>query len=121
MRILVVDDDRDTTRTFALLLQAGGYEVETCLYGDEVMHRIEQSRPEVLLLDLAMPNFNGFDIMDEFQHSPDLRPQCVVAVTGFGHDEVREKALEAGFDHFLVKPIDWPTLERLLIECCTRA
>jgi DNA-binding response OmpR family regulator len=78
------------------------------------MEAVERLRPQVILLDLSMPGMTGFDIAHEIQHNPDLRPARMVAVTGHGQESVREQTKRWGFDHHLVKPVDFQLLEDIL-------
>lgn len=121
MRVLIVDDSRDTARTFSLLARRHGFDADFCLQADEAVARIETWRPDVLLLDLAMPHRTGFDLIEEFQRRPALRPACVVAVTGYGDQAMRERAAAAGFDYFLLKPVEWTALKEVLDDCCAKA
>jgi CheY-like chemotaxis protein len=75
---------------------------------------VELYRPEVLLLDLAMPTMNGFDVAMELQKNPDLRPKLLIAITGYGDQAAREMTTQAGFDFHLVKPVKLAKLLTLL-------
>ena len=86
LRVLVVDDDSDHATSLAILLGEYGYDSQVCLHAKDCMEAVERLRPQVILLDLAMPGMTGFDIADEIQHNPDLRPARLVAVTGHGQE-----------------------------------
>lgn len=105
MQVLVADDDRATVETQALILRRRGFVVVTCIQGRDVLPLVEKHRPDVLLLDLAMPEMTGFDVALELKRRPDLRPRLLVALTGYGDDEAKERTAQAGFDHHLVKPL----------------
>ena len=105
MRILVADDDRATVETQALILQRRGFVVVTCTQGKDVLPLLEKHRPDVLLLDLVMPEMTGFDVALQLKENPDLRPRLLVALTGFDDDAAREKTARAGFDYHLAKPL----------------
>jgi len=105
MHVLVADDDRDTVDTQAVLLRRRGFSVVTCTEGNDVMPLVEKYRPEVMLLDLAMPGMSGFDVAEELKENPDLRPKLLIALTGFGDNGTKEMTAQAGFDHHLVKPL----------------
>lgn len=109
--VLVVDDDSDHATSLALLLREYGHDSHVCLQATDCLDAVERLRPQVLLLDLAMPGKTGFEIADELQSNPDLRPACLVAVTGHGQDLDRVQTKLRGFDHHLVKPIDFQKLE----------
>ena len=110
MCILVADDDHDTVATQALLLRTKGFDVIECEHGKDVMPLVEQHRPNVLLLDLSMPEMDGFDVAEELKENPDLRPNLVVAVTGYGDEATRRRVADAGFDHHFLKPVALPDL-----------
>jgi DNA-binding response OmpR family regulator len=112
--VLVVDDDRDTVETLALLLKANGYDSYGCHYSKDVMANVEKIRPDVVLLDLAMPGMSGYDIAEELRDNSDLRPKMVIAVTGYGQERDRQKTKEAGFDDHILKPFEWRELESRL-------
>lgn len=114
MRILVVDDDADFAWSQVMLLKLFGYEVDVCTVGTEAIGVIEQTRPDVVLLDLAMPRICGLDIAEELQRRPELRPRLLAAVTGFESAELHAQAAAAGFDQYFVKPIELAKLQTSL-------
>jgi CheY-like chemotaxis protein len=114
LRVLVVDDDSDHATSLAILLGEYGYDSQVCLHANDCMEAVERWRPHVILLDLGMPGMTGFDIADEIQRNPDLRPVRLVAVTGHGQESVRQQTTKYGFDHHLLKPVDFQELETIL-------
>ena len=120
IRILVTDDHSDVVETQAEVLRMNGYETHVCFHGNEVMEMVERIRPEALLLDLRMPGMDGFDVADELDHNTDLRPQLLVAVTGAADPETRLRTQQAGFDHYLLKPVRWPDLQSILAQADRR-
>jgi two-component system, OmpR family, response regulator len=114
LRVLVVDDDSDHASSLAALLTDYGYDAHVCLHAKDCMDAVERLRPQVILLDLAMPGMTGFDIAYEIHHNPDLRPARLVAVTGHGQESDRQQTKTWGFDHHLLKPVDWQDLEAIL-------
>jgi DNA-binding response OmpR family regulator len=114
MRILVVDDQADVAVSQTLLLRAHGYEAEVCSESEKALALIEQLKPDVVLIDLAMPKVCGFDIVEKLEHCAEIRPRLIVAVTGFESPELRTKAAEAGFDLFLLKPLEISRLQPVL-------
>jgi len=114
LRVLVVDDDSDHASSLATLLAEYGYDSDVCLHAKDCMEAVERLRPQVILLDLAMPGMTGFDIAYEIQRNPDLRPARLVAVTGHGQASDREQTTTWGFDHHLLKPVDLQDLEAIL-------
>lgn len=75
---------------------------------------VQRLRPQVLLLDIAMPGMTGFDIARKFQENPELRPACLIAVTGRGQDLDRVQTKLYGFDHHLLKPVDFRQLDAII-------
>jgi len=78
------------------------------------MEAVERLRPQIILLDLSMPGMTGFDIAQEIQENPDLRPQHLIAVTGHGMESDRQRTKTSGFDHHLLKPVDFQSLEAIV-------
>jgi two-component system CheB/CheR fusion protein len=118
VRILVVDDLQAAVTSQVTLLRMHGYEADGCDCGADAMDAIERLRPDVVLLDLGMPQMSGYDVAEELRDNPDLRPKCLVALTGYGHDSDREHTRRAGFDFHLLKPVAWNELKTLLDHCC---
>lgn len=114
MRILIVDDVPLICDLLAGTLRHHGYEPYTCVNGGQVLEMVERLRPEVLLLDIAMPDANGLDLAEQINQHPDLRPKRIVAVTGYNDPVMRQKIAAAGFDHHLVKPVGWYELQTVL-------
>lgn len=114
LKILVVDDNSDQARSLAMLLQATGYEAHSCDHSKNCMAIVEQMRPDAILLDLEMPSMSGFDIAEELQMNPDLRPACLIAVTGHVDIEDRKRTSSSGFDHHLAKPVSLLVLTTIL-------
>lgn len=115
-RILVVDDNPDAVRSTAMLLTLGGYEVRTATSGTVALEIARQFRPEVALLDVGMPGMDGYEVARRLRREPTLRQVLLVALTGWGKDEDRQRSREAGFDHHLVKPVDLEQLQALLTK-----
>jgi two-component system CheB/CheR fusion protein len=113
-RVLVVDDCPDTTGTMALLLRLWGYEAAVAADGPTALVAAERFLPHVVLLDLAMPAMDGFELTRRLRGRAELASALLVAVSGFGRDEDRQRALEAGCDCHLLKPLDPDELQRLL-------
>jgi PAS domain S-box-containing protein len=113
-RILVADDNADSANSLSLLLKMIGHEVRTAHDGNQALEIAAAFRPDVLLLDIGMPGLNGYDLARRVRESPWGRSAMVIAVTGWGQDQDRERSRQAGFDHHLVKPVEMATLEKLL-------
>ncbi len=113
-RVLVVDDESDFANSMALLLRKHGYDSQVCVDSRDCISILEKWEPEVILLDLAMPGITGLDIARTIQETPDLRPACLIAVTACGQDLDRVQTKLCGFDHHLLKPVDFNQLQRIL-------
>jgi PAS domain S-box-containing protein len=113
-RILVVDDNPDTTATLAMLLERIGHNVHVAHDGLEAVHAAAAFRPDVVLLDIGLPKMNGFEVAQRIRQDFDGRQVALVAVTGWGQQEDRRRAMEAGFDHHLTKPVEIGRVLQLL-------
>jgi CheY-like chemotaxis protein/anti-sigma regulatory factor (Ser/Thr protein kinase) len=105
-RVLVVDDNDDSATSLGMMLGAMGYEVRTAADGLAGLHAAEEFRPDVALLDIGMPRMNGYDLARRIREQPWGKSAVLIAVTGWGQVEDRERTIEAGFDEHLVKPVD---------------
>jgi len=115
-RILVVDDNRDSASSLAMLLKLTGNDTATAYDGEEAVKQAEVYRPNVILLDLGLPKRNGYDACRIIRQQPWGRDILMIALTGWGQDEDRRKSKEAGFDGHLVKPVSFDALVKLLSE-----
>lgn len=105
-RILIVDDNRDAAQTMAFLLEAEGHQVKTAFGGEEAVREAADFRPDVIFMDLGMPQVDGYEATRRIRAlDTDTRP-TIVALTGWGQPADRERASEAGMDGHLVKPAD---------------
>lgn len=118
-RILVVDDNRDAAKTLAMILKLKGDEAKTAYDGLEALEVGAKFRPDLILLDIGMPNLNGYDTARRIRQQAWGKNITLVALTGWGQDEDRRKSQEAGFDLHMVKPIDPKDLEKLLATSTT--
>jgi DNA-binding response OmpR family regulator len=112
--ILVVDDERDSAETLAVLLRVEGYRAETAYDGMEALRVAESCQPQLVLLDISMPEIDGFDVAAKLRERPWARNLRVVAITGWNRVDDRERARMAGFDEYLVKPLDLERLKAVL-------
>lgn len=115
-RILVVDDSPDSASSMAMMLKLLGNETRTARDGIEAVAVAEQFRPRVILMDIGMPRLDGYAATRRIREQPWGREMAVIALTGWGQEVDRLKSREAGCDGHLVKPINWPDLEKLLRE-----
>ena len=115
-RILVVDDNRDGVESLAMMLRLIGNDVRTARDGVEALAQSEAFRPEIVLMDVGMPRLNGLDAARRIREMPWGRAMLIIALTGWGQDEDKERSREAGCDGHLVKPVILADLERLLAD-----
>lgn len=115
-RILVVDDSRDGADSLAMMLRLLGNEVRTANDGIVAVEQAEAFKPEVILMDVGMPRMNGLDATRSIRAQEWGRSMTIIALTGWGQEEDKERSRAAGCDAHLVKPIDPSDLERLLGE-----
>ncbi len=113
-RVLVADDNRDAADSLAMMLRLHGHEVHAVHDGQEAVDAAGWFRPDLALLDIGMPRLNGFEACRRIREQTWGRGVVLVAVTGWGQEEDKRRATEAGFDHHLTKPADPAALERLL-------
>jgi CheY-like chemotaxis protein/two-component sensor histidine kinase len=113
-RILIVDDNEDGANSLSMLLGLDGHEVLTVYNGRQALERAAGFGPDVMLVDIGLPDMDGYEVARRIRASPDLRGVRLVAVTGYGQDADKEQARSAGFVEHLVKPIEFSALERVL-------
>jgi PAS domain S-box-containing protein len=113
-RILIVDDNTDSAETMALLMKLSGHEVVVAHDGETALNAAQQFHPEILLLDVGLPGMHGYEVAERLRGLPENKDLVIVALTGYGQEQDRQRAMEAGFDHHFVKPIDFQRLESLI-------
>jgi CheY-like chemotaxis protein len=114
LRVLVVDDNRDSADSLAMLLDMKGHDARVAYDGESALAAARAFLPQLVLTDLAMPNVDGFGLLRELRSNPLLSLTRVVAMSGFGQASDREQSLAAGFDAHLVKPLEIGVLDSLL-------
>jgi two-component system CheB/CheR fusion protein len=112
-RILVVDDTAPVAQMFALLLESLGHEAQTATSGAAALEQVPLFNPQVVFSDIAMPEMSGYDLARRLRKLHGGRELVLVAMTGYGQPQDRQRALEAGFDYHLVKPAETAALEDL--------
>jgi CheY-like chemotaxis protein len=114
LRILVVEDNRDAAESLRDVLECIGCTVQVAYSGSEAVAAAPQFRPEVLLCDLGLPGMDGYEVAKQLRQNPDSSRTRLIAVSGYGQEEDKQRAREAGFDLHLTKPLDFAELQRLL-------
>lgn len=105
-RILVVDDLAASAETLMTLLEMEGFQVKIASEGMEALEIARQFRPDVVLLDIGLPGMNGFEVANRLRTQPESRDALLIALTGYGEAESRNRSAQAGFDFHMVKPAD---------------
>jgi two-component system CheB/CheR fusion protein len=105
-RILIVDDNKDAAQSLALLLQDSGFEVKTVYKASEVFETISEFCPCAVLLDIAMPIMDGYEIARRLRTQPSGEQLTIIATTGYGQQQDEQRAMESGFDCHMTKPIN---------------
>jgi CheY-like chemotaxis protein len=112
--ILIVDDNIDLARGMARLLQMLGFQVEVAHDGRAGLEQARETRPDVLLLDIGLPGIDGYQLATQIRQDEHLKRAILVAISGYDSDDDKLRSMQAGFDHYLVKPVDCHDLVKLL-------
>jgi CheY-like chemotaxis protein len=113
--VLVVEDNADAREMLQRVLEVTGHVVETSEDGPTGLAKLREFRPDIALVDIGLPGFDGYTLARLARQHPETRDVRLVAVTGYGRAEDRARALEAGFDRYMLKPLD-PGALRALID-----
>jgi CheY-like chemotaxis protein len=113
-RVLAADDLRDSVDSLAIMLRLMGHEFQTAGDGLEAVQAAAAFRPDVVLLDIGMPKMNGYEAARHIREQAWGQDMLLVALTGWGQDDDKRRAAEAGFDHHLTKPVSLDALQKLL-------
>ena len=124
IRVLVVDDNIDLVMMFATLLRQQGYDVQAAYTGPEALKTAQQWRPDVVLLDIGLPELDGYEVARRLRSAPiesaTGQAMRLIAISGYGRDVDVALAREAGFDAHLVKPVDFKDLMRTMSRLAKR-
>jgi len=115
LRVLIVDDNVDAAISTAMLLTAQGHQAKAVHGSRDALEAVDSFRPDVALLDIGLPEMDGYELATRLRGLPACEGMRIVALTGYGQADDRQRALDSGFDDHLVKPIDFRTLERTLV------
>ena len=114
LRILVVDDNRDSAETLTMLLELMGKEMSVAYDGEQALTIAKEIKPDVVLLDIGLPKMDGYEVARRIRQEPWGSTAILVAITGWGQTEDKDLSRESGFDHHLVKPVDHDHLLKLI-------
>ena len=113
-KILVADDDQDSAESLALLFQLMGHDVRAAQSGLAAIDVAAEFRPDLIVLDIGMPGLDGYEVCRRIRQHDWAQTIVIAALTGWSRDEDRDRSEQAGFNHFLVKPVDPKALEELI-------
>lgn len=116
LRILVVDDNVDAADSVAWLFRKQAHDVRTTHDGRSAIELATEFRPQVVVLDLGLPQVDGYEVSRRLRTLPETRDALIIAVSGYGQDEDRRRSRQAGFDHHFIKPVDFQTLLGIVRE-----
>jgi CheY-like chemotaxis protein len=112
-RIVIIDDNTDAATTLAMLIEELGGAARVAHDGESGLEAVSAFHPDIVFLDIGLPRMDGYDVCRRIRLQPSPRP-LVIAVTGWGQAQDKQRALDAGFDAHLTKPVDPAVLERML-------
>ena len=115
-RILVVDDNHDSALSQAMMLSIMGHETRTAHDGESAVASAESFLPEVVLLDIGLPKLNGYEVAQRIREKPWGAGMFLIAVTGWGQEEDRQRSTEVGLNVHMVKPVEPAALEKILAD-----
>jgi signal transduction histidine kinase/ActR/RegA family two-component response regulator len=114
LRVLVVDDSIDSAESMAIILEMSGHDVRKAHNGPDALSAASEYRPDVVLMDIGMPGMSGHEVAQKMRETASMREVILIAMTGYGRQVDREQSRAAGFDHHLVKPLDFDKLNEVL-------
>ncbi len=115
-RVMIADDNKDAADALGMLLDLAAHEIRVAYSGRSALTLARTFRPDVAFIDIGMPDLSGYQVAQELRREPWGGGICLVALTGWGQDDDRQRAKDAGFDQHMTKPVDPEALERLLVE-----
>jgi len=114
LRVLVVDDNWDAADMMSELIASEGHAVQVAHDGPEAIRTAGNFHPHVVLLDIGLPGMSGYEVAGRLRGMPEISGAVLVALTGYAQAADRSRALAAGFERHLVKPVDWNALRMVL-------
>jgi signal transduction histidine kinase/ActR/RegA family two-component response regulator len=115
-RVLIIEDNRDAREMFRIMLELSGHEVLEAEEGLSGLELLKSKRPDVAVIDVGLPGLNGYEVARRFREEPGSGGVMLVALTGYGTPEARERSRKSGFDYHLIKPVNGEALEDIMRE-----
>ena len=115
-RVLIIEDNRDAREMFRIMLELSGHEVLEAEEGLSGLEMLKSKRPDVAVIDVGLPGLNGYEVARRFREEPGSDGVMLVALTGYGTPEARERSRKSGFDYHLIKPVNGEALEEIMRE-----
>jgi CheY-like chemotaxis protein len=112
--VLVVDDNNDAAESLAMLLQFEGCRVSTAANGAEALDAFDRLHPEIVLLDIGLPDIDGYEVARRIRSRQGLKKTMLIALTGWSQEQDKKRAAQAGFDEHLTKPLNLDLLRMLM-------
>jgi PAS domain S-box-containing protein len=119
LRILVVDDNVDSANGMAMLLRLSGHTAQVAHNGPDALALARKHGPEVVILDIGLPRMDGYEVATRLRREDNCKEALIIAVSGYGEEQARSRSSEAGFDHHLVKPVNFDILLKVLVRSTT--
>lgn len=113
-KVLIAEDNLPNRELIREILEACGHEVIEAEDGQQALDRVKQTKPDLVLLDIQMPVLDGYAVLREIRQTPSIADLKIFALTAYAMQGDRERALQSGFDGYLTKPIDIPTVTKEL-------
>lgn len=120
LSILLVDDNEDSAESMAMILELEGHDVKLAFDGATALALAAEHKPTVILLDITLPDMDGYEVARRLRATPEGREATILAVTGYGSADDVRRSKEAGINRHLTKPLDPTTLSKLIRESLTQ-
>lgn len=120
-RVLIVDDNADLAEATSMMLRICGFSTTTAYNGRRALEKARTFNPEIVLLDIGLPDMDGYELAKRIRSTVWGKNAILIAVTGWGQEEDRQRAFAAGFDRHLIKPVTGTALEAVLQSVSNRS
>jgi CheY-like chemotaxis protein len=120
-RVLIIEDNQDAADSLRDMVDLFGHQADVAYHGLKGVEAARQFSPDIILCDVGLPGLDGYGVARTLRAEPQFAETVIIAVSGYGQEEDRNRSREAGFDLHLIKPVDADDLERLLAKPPTRA